>query len=443
MKKIFFFFYFTLLVFANASSQWTVVTQIPTNPNINVISVVNQDIIWVCCDNAGVYKTTNGGLNWVLRNGGLPTGNLYGISALDTTNCWVGNETGSIYKTSNGGINWTLQITITGSFTNGLKMFNANYGVYQGDPTASGQPYQFRYTTNGGTNWLLSPGSPISNNEYGVVNAWDWIDTAQFWIGAANVTANASSTRVFRTSNGFGGGGWNSALLNGTGTSQGLYYQGVAFINANSGVVGSNGSTLRKTTDGGVTWSVVNIPSGVTGSFATNNMNGRKDGTNTIRLSLITGGSNKCFSTTNLGSTWTEEILPVLGQVNGIQHMQFLSSTLGFAGGDLGVFMRYGNPVGINSNTLETPGEYILEQNFPNPFNPSTTIKFSIPKSTNVTLKIYNALGKEVETIVDEFKNAGNYSYEFNAASDLTSGIYFYTLNSAEFSDTKKIILIK
>ncbi|MDQ3020071.1 MAG: T9SS type A sorting domain-containing protein [Bacteroidota bacterium] len=110
-----------------------------------------------------------------------------------------------------------------------------------------------------------------------------------------------------------------------------------------------------------------------------------------------------------------------------------MSSTLGFAGGDLGVFMIYGNPVEINSNNIQIPDKYTLEQNFPNPFNPVTTIKFSILKSTNVTLKVYDPLGKEIETLVDGFKNAGNYSYEFNHALNLTSGIYFYTLSSDDF----------
>ncbi len=442
MKKIVIFFYLALTLISNAFAQWTVVTQIQSNPNINVISVVNANLIWVCCDNEGVYRTTDAGLTWASRSTGLPAGNLYGISALDTSNCWVGNNAGSIYRTTNGGTNWTLQFSITGSFTNGLKMFNLNYGVFQGDPTASGQPYQFRYTTNGGTNWLLSPGSPISNNEFGVVNAWDWIDTSQFWIGAANITANATSTRVFRTSAGFAGGAWTSAVLNGSGTSDGLFYQGVAFINASSGIVGSNNGSLRKTTDGGVTWSVAPIPSGI-GSFSTNNMNGRKDGTNTIRLSMNSAGTNKCFKTTDLGSTWEEEILPALGLANGIQHMEFVNSSLGYAGGDAGLFMKYQGPTGINSSIDGTPSEYKLEQNFPNPFNPTTTINFTIPKSSDVSLKIYDALGKEVATIVNEFKPSGKYSYEFAAPPSLTSGIYFYKLVSGDFVSTKKLILLK
>ncbi len=97
------------------------------------------------------------------------------------------------------------------------------------------------------------------------------------------------------------------------------------------------------------------------------------------------------------------------------------------------------------------PKEYILNQNYPNPFNPTTTIKYSIPKSVetqnlasqqNVSLKLYDILGREVATLVNKNQKAGNYEVVFNA-SNLTSGTYFYRLVSGEFSKTMKLILLK
>ena len=101
------------------------------------------------------------------------------------------------------------------------------------------------------------------------------------------------------------------------------------------------------------------------------------------------------------------------------------------------------NLVGISQISTEVPDVYSLSQNYPNPFNPSTTIIFSIPKSSVVSLKIYDVLGKEVATLVDEFKNSGTYSANFNAASSLTSGIYFYKISAGEFTSTKKLMLLK
>ena len=119
---------------------------------------------------------------------------------------------------------------------------------------------------------------------------------------------------------------------------------------------------------------------------------------------------------------------------------------------DLTTESEYSNTVDINgdlksrkiagdSNT-ENKFTYYLTQNYPNPFNPTTTIGFSTKKAGLVTIKIYNILGKEVVTLVNENKTAGNYSVKFNA-SNLPSGIYFYRLKSGSFSATKKLILLK
>ncbi|GAB4291618.1 MAG: hypothetical protein Kow0098_11020 [Ignavibacteriaceae bacterium] len=88
------------------------------------------------------------------------------------------------------------------------------------------------------------------------------------------------------------------------------------------------------------------------------------------------------------------------------------------------------------------PTEYSVSQNYPNPFNPSTTIKFSVPQSSKVTLKVYDVLGKEVATLVNEVKTAGNYEVDFNA-SNLASGMYIYTLNAGDFTVSKKMVLLK
>ncbi|MGA8265599.1 MAG: T9SS type A sorting domain-containing protein, partial [Ignavibacteriaceae bacterium] len=93
-------------------------------------------------------------------------------------------------------------------------------------------------------------------------------------------------------------------------------------------------------------------------------------------------------------------------------------------------------------NSNSAPLSFRLYQNYPNPFNPSTTIKYSLPKEGVVTLKVYNVLGKEVKTLVNEFENAGAYNVSFNA-SDLPSGIYFYRFISGNFTQVKKLVLLK
>ena len=101
------------------------------------------------------------------------------------------------------------------------------------------------------------------------------------------------------------------------------------------------------------------------------------------------------------------------------------------------------NPVavddGIETNLVKS---FTLEQNFPNPFNPHTVISYQLPKGGNVSLKIYDVLGNEVTTLVDEHKPAGSYKVDFNAET-VVSGIYFYQLKSSSFVETKKMILLK
>ena len=100
------------------------------------------------------------------------------------------------------------------------------------------------------------------------------------------------------------------------------------------------------------------------------------------------------------------------------------------------------NPVSVGDNLLSIPIEYSLAQNYPNPFNPVTTIKYGIPERTFVQLKVYDILGREVLTLVNEEQDGGYYEFNFNA-SQLASGIYLYQLRAGSFVETKKMILLK
>ncbi|RPI72066.1 MAG: T9SS C-terminal target domain-containing protein, partial [Ignavibacteriales bacterium] len=95
-----------------------------------------------------------------------------------------------------------------------------------------------------------------------------------------------------------------------------------------------------------------------------------------------------------------------------------------------------------DGNEETIPVEFLLLQNYPNPFNPATTIKYDLPENNFTTLKVYDPLGNEIATLVNEEKPAGTYEVEFDA-SELSSGTYFYILQAGEFTETKKLILLK
>ncbi len=91
---------------------------------------------------------------------------------------------------------------------------------------------------------------------------------------------------------------------------------------------------------------------------------------------------------------------------------------------------------------MNIPNYYSLAQNYPNPFNPATKITYTLPKSGNVELRVYDLIGREVAVLVNELKQPGIHTVDFNA-SRLASGIYFYRIKSGDFSDVKKMILVK
>lgn len=100
-----------------------------------------------------------------------------------------------------------------------------------------------------------------------------------------------------------------------------------------------------------------------------------------------------------------------------------------------------GNPTDVNSIS-NLPTDFSLSQNYPNPFNPSTIISYQLPEQSNVSLKIYDMLGREIKTLVNDVKPAGIYNVNFNA-DNISSGIYFYTLNTHGFTQSKKMMLVK
>ncbi len=98
--------------------------------------------------------------------------------------------------------------------------------------------------------------------------------------------------------------------------------------------------------------------------------------------------------------------------------------------------------VEVEQNSLNVPGEFQLQQNYPNPFNPTTTIEFALPKQSNVTLKLFDILGREMATLVDAELESGVHKINFDG-KDLASGIYFYRIHAEGFLKTKKLMLLK
>jgi hypothetical protein len=152
------------------------------------------------------------------------------------------------------------------------------------------------------------------------------------------------------------------------------------------------------------------------------------------------------------GVSWSEsiQVSDASSDVTGLQKPEVAdidgsTPVFAFVGGNY-INVYFDNfswtPSDVNEGSNNIPEIYSLEQNYPNPFNPSTSIEFKIPENVIVSLKIYDVLGKEVVTLINEEKNAGTYEVNFNASA-LSSGVYFYKLEAGNFVQTRKMVLMK
>ncbi len=168
-----------------------------------------------------------------------------------------------------------------------------------------------------------------------------------------------------------------------------------------------------------------------------------------FREYTISDGSGECrvdddgsnmYSPDPHDTTWGFKIIPQGAFI------QSLTGELKYANGNYKLEPRtdadFGEITGVRREPNIIPVRYTLEQNYPNPFNPATTIRYSVPRAAVVSLKIYNVLGQEVATLINQRQAGGSYSVSFNA-SRFASGVYFYRLSAGDFSSVKKMLLLK
>jgi len=453
LKKLTYIFIVTLLAFStNVFSQWTVaggVIGAGTSPSISVCS---PTCAWIAggATTPVIYRTTNGGTTWVaVGTTGLQVKAVWCVWAVDSLTAYVGDggdaagQTGgdaTMSKTTNGGVSWTAVANTggTGGFINGIVFSRTNpqFGFAESDPPAgAGTAYWIQKTTNGGANWTLQSPTAVSGAA-SAQNGLFMIDGNFYGFGL-----NAAPSRGRYTTD--GGTTWSLATLGITGG----FVSGMAFHdNKQLGVAttgdasGSSLPTIARTTNGGATWSAINTGTGLTGYGSLKWISN----SNTVYLSGSVGASGVVRKSTNAGLNWTTQTTSGLTNA---QHLDFYrsgSTVWGYAVCTDGTVLKIVETVTGVSEPVSSivPAQYSLEQNYPNPFNPSTTINFSLPKASDVTVKVYNALGNEVMTLVNEFKNAGTHQVLMNAAN-LTSGIYFYKIQAGDFVATKKLTLIK
>jgi photosystem II stability/assembly factor-like uncharacterized protein len=395
---------------------WSAQTSGTTNLLYSVKAVSNN-VGWAVGATATVRRTTDGGSTWGNGNPnpGVINGTIYAIEAIDANTAWCTTSPAAtfIYRTTNGGVNWTQVFTQTGGFIDDIKFNNANTGFAYGDPV--GSRWSLWKTTNGGVTW---DSTGLNLIQAGAEAGWN---NAMILMGN-NIWFGTNNTRVYKSTN--FGTSWTFGATTGELNSYSVHINSLAL-----GLIG--GTTLQRTTDGGATYTSLGNPLGTGNITALEGV---------ITDFWYTRGTG-IYRSTNSGSNWVLSFTAA-GALNDIDFAIVNGCPEGWAVGAAGTIVKMANLVGIGNNNNEIPNVYKLEQNFPNPFNPSTQITFALPKAGIVKLIVYDILGREVRTILNEFVPAGNHSVEFDAGS-LASGAYFYKIESGDFTDTKKMVLLK
>ena len=270
-------------------------------------------------------------------------------------------------------------------------------------------------TTNGGLQWNALPSG---------TSHWLWsihfVDAQTGWAvgGIFNIGT------VLKTTN--GGLSWN---IQQSGTTNNLY--SVLFASTLTGWAAGWNGTIIKTTNGGASWMIQS--SGTINYFKSIHLTNANTG-------WMVGELGVTLKTSNGGINWVSQ---TSGTNKELQSIHFVNEFTGWVVGQYGLVLKTtnGGSVYISQINNNVPYKFYLYQNYPNPFNPNTKVKFQIAELSDVKLVVYDVLGREVATLVNESLKAGTYEVEFDGR-ELPSGVYFYKLVSDGFVDVKKMVLI-
>lgn len=460
----------------NKGTDWTAVNNgLTITSGENIFSYNNN--LYAAIWGSGIFMSSNNGDSWTNISNGMDNTFIWYVYAYNNF-IFTGNQGAGFYRSSNNGASWEKVINgvnssrvyaltihnenlvvgawgagVFRSINNGESFIEINNGLTNKYPSsifADGDHYYVGHyegvdrSLDAGSNWTHS-----SNGLSGTIYAFTKFDNKIFAAGSGGLYVTTNNGDLWtRIQNGLPSATYNSLLTK----------ENLMFIGTTSG--------LYISIDGGNSWSSTNLSSDVRslhqnngkifagtngeGVFVSDNNGGTWNATplNDKTIYSITSISNvvlaltssTVYFTKDYGLSWEEKEfgLPIGDTFNTAvsNSTNFFIGTFGFS-----VYRRPYTEI-VSVDETQVPTAYNLKQNFPNPFNPSTTISFQIPDFSYVSLKIYDLLGNEIQTLVNELKQPGNYKVNFTPVG-LASGIYFYQMRTDKFTDTKKLIFIK
>lgn len=404
---------------------WTKLNS-PTIQPLKRVFFVDSLYGWAVGDSGTIVHTTNGGLNWTLQDSKIYS-YLAEVYFKDRNNGYVlGWEFSSFYgtyilKTTNGGSSWdTSRYWQNDVYLKTIYFHDALTGYMAGFPA------NIMKTTDGGNTWVQCQidSSLVSNFPVNKISFYN----RQFGMACGGVMDIAGV--VWVTTN--YGLRWTPYIL----APEPLY--GIMFFDSlNILCVGGDfeyGPSFIRTSNAGANWSYRTL--GIIGLATSMSFRTMAEGWVPLYSVL------KFLRSTDYGVNWEEINSP--DSVN-VSDVFFLNDRVGFFVGDSGAIYKFNYTVGIHNKTSQFSTSFVLHQNFPNPFNSSTIISYTVPEAALIDIKLYNILGKELMTIFSGVKTSGNYSHNLNV-DFLSSGVYicvmkYSSLRSPDIRGTKSIKL--
>lgn len=459
----------------NGGANWVQQTSGTTFP-LESVDMLDVNNAFVCGSFGRILYTSNGGANWQTQGSGS-NGLFFAIDYINSTTATVVGFQGEIRRTTNTGASWFQQPSGGTLNFSGVQFIDVNTGI-----VISNEGPVLR-TTNGGLNWVQT------DSLSGYAADISYIDANNVFI----VTQFAGVSRIYRSTN--GGLSW---ILQ---TTDFANYGAVSFTDANNGfITGTDGLILRTSNAGVISGTNTSYSRNGLGLLI-NDLQSTNDSVNVnvtdnpvnivtrvyLRIDTVlhtndsdlefylehngitdtliyrSGGSGDNFFGTFLNDATNFPLVsgsaPFRGSYkpnrplskfngqspNGYWKLRIYDA----ASGNIGtldawsLIITYTNVIGITGNQ-NIPTQFKLYQNYPNPFNPVTKIKFSLPHGNDllVKLRIYDILGREVTTLINQQLKPGSYQLEWDASA-YASGIYFYRIESESFTETKKMVLVK
>ncbi|MBE2217488.1 MAG: T9SS type A sorting domain-containing protein [Ignavibacteria bacterium] len=421
LKLVLVLLFFTIMP---TYSQWQYIDINSSIDRLQDINAADNLNIWAISRSVPTYvfRSTNGGFSW-LAAGSLPE-QSYFISSVNGNNAWVSSGSGNIYKTSNGGLNWVDQNYSPKSFINHLHFFNSNTGYFISD--AVNDTVGFFYTRDGGTNWKRSTNSPLTNYAgFMIENTIGQLDTNLIWI----CSNTGSGYKFFKLMGGFEST-WQVFTYAQTG-----FFRYAVFKDTLNGFAADQNKIIT-TTNGGANWNLSSLPlpPGIIVDIF------RVPGTNWVVLAKgnsINISKDFCQSWAH---TSTFDLTPGYGSAydsSSIWLSYYSGKGLKYNFGAIGI-ENIGNNVADKFDLKQNypnPFNPSTKIGFSIPSNTGDIQGIAF-------LQVYDVSGKLIESRSFDKLARGVYEVDFDG-SRYSSGIYFYKLTSGKYSVSRKMILLK